>query len=256
MEGGNKLDKYPINSFEGLIESILYNEVSQLLKKHMDNNVKEQKKYLTIKEVSSMTGIGTYTLRQLTYARAMPHLRVKSRLLFDAKEIEQTIKDFKEFGWNDPDRKWDVEKVQSDIEELQSKKEDPVMIDGVIRNIIREELEDFSKEILSQTKKDKERYYGRTVLTIKETANYFRTSPSTIYSLIKEDGMPHLKLHSRFLVVLEEAEAFLWRETAKSYAGEGNIYWQRILQRLDWEEKERNLAYGKALKRLEDSTYN
>ncbi|WP_342540355.1 hypothetical protein MHI39_23770 [Heyndrickxia sp. FSL K6-6286] len=50
---------------------------------------------------------------------------------------------------------------------------------------------------------------------------------------------------------MEEAEAFLWRETAKSYAEKGNIYWQRILQNLDWEEKERNTTYARALKRLE-----
>ncbi|WBX82334.1 helix-turn-helix domain-containing protein [Virgibacillus salarius] len=245
---------YPTNSFETIIESIVHTEVSQLLKKLDEITVKRHRIYLTIKEVSSMTGIGTYTLRQLTYARAMPHLRVKSRLLFNEKDIAQTIQEFKEYGWTDPENNWDVETVQSDIEKLQSKKEGPILIDEVIRNIIREELDDFSKEILSQTKKDKERYYGRTVLTIKEAANYFRTSPSTIYSLIKEDGMPHLKLHSRFLVVLEEAEAFLWRETAKSYAEKGNIYWQRILKRLDWEERERNLSYEKALKRLEEST--
>jgi len=65
--------------------------------------------------------------------------------------------------------------------------------------------------------------------------------------------MPHLKIQSRFYIVLEEAEAYLWRETAKSYTIEGNIYWKRILQRLDWEEKERKLAYEKALKRLEES---
>ncbi|WP_026907439.1 helix-turn-helix domain-containing protein [Paucisalibacillus globulus] len=251
------MDKYPSNSFEGLIESIVTEEISQILTNYKEpKGSTERKEYLTIKEISSLTGIGIYTLRQLTYRRAMPHLRVKSKLLFVEKEITQTIRDYKEYGWSDPDSNWDVEKVQSEIEKLQAKKEDPVMIDEAVRKIIREELEDFSKEILSLTKKDKEKYYGRTVLTIKEAANYFRTSPATIYSLIKEDGMPHLKIHSRFLVVLEEAEAFLWRETANSYAEEGNIYWQRILQRLDWEENERNLAYEKALKRLEESTYN
>lgn len=64
--------------------------------------------------------------------------------------------------------------------------------------------------------------------------------------------MPHLKIQSRFFVVLEETEAFLWRETAKSYAIKGNIYWQRILQTLDSEEKERENAYSRALKRLEE----
>ncbi|WP_336765626.1 helix-turn-helix domain-containing protein [Paenibacillus sp. USHLN196] len=103
--------------------------------------------------------------------------------------------------------------------------------------------------------KAKESYYGRTVLTIKEASQHFRTSPATIYGLIKEDGMPHLKIQSRFYIVLEEAEAFLWRETAKSYATKGNIYWQRILQRLNWEEQEGNKAYEKALKRLEERSY-
>ncbi|WP_328231252.1 hypothetical protein [Schinkia azotoformans] len=64
--------------------------------------------------------------------------------------------------------------------------------------------------------------------------------------------MPHFKIQSRSYIVLEEAEAYLWRETAKSYATQGNIYWQRILQRLNWEEEERKAAYLKALKRLEE----
>lgn len=64
--------------------------------------------------------------------------------------------------------------------------------------------------------------------------------------------MPHFKIQSRLYIVLEEAEAYLWRETAKSYAIKGNVYWQRILQRLDWEEAERSSAYEKALKRLEE----
>lgn len=64
--------------------------------------------------------------------------------------------------------------------------------------------------------------------------------------------MPHFKIQSRSFIVLEEAEAYLWRETAKSYATQGNIYWQRILQNLDWEEKERNAAYARALKKLEE----
>lgn len=67
--------------------------------------------------------------------------------------------------------------------------------------------------------------------------------------------MPHLKIQSRFYIVLEEAEAYLWRETAKSYADKGNIYWKRILQKLDWEETERELAYKKALKRLEERDF-
>lgn len=80
------------------------------------------------------------------------------------------------------------------------------------------------------------------VSIIQGSVHHFQTSPNTIYSSIKEDGMPHFKIHSRHYIVLEEAEAYLWRETAKSYSDEGNIYWQRILQRLDWEERERNAA--------------
>ncbi|WP_198025790.1 hypothetical protein [Bacillus sp. J37] len=90
------------------------------------------------------------------------------------------------------------------------------MIEDILRDIIRDEFNNFSKDIKKDTNKEKTSYYGRTVLTIKE------------------------------------AEAYLWRETAKSYAIEGNIYWQRILQRLEWEEKERGIAYEKALKRLEE----
>ncbi|MCP1312437.1 hypothetical protein [Paenibacillus tyrfis] len=247
-------------SFELLIKSIFKEELSRWITLIKEKNKKEsttsRKTYLTIKEVSEITGIGTYTLRQLTYARAMPHLLVKSRIIFDQSEITETIAKFKEEGWSDPDKKWDVKKVQEDIKNFSAKKENPPMIDEIIRNIIKEELAALSDDILKQTKKSKESYYGRTILIIKEAADYFRTSPSTIYSLVKEDGMPHLKIQSRFYVVLEEAETFLWRETAKSYATSGNVYWQRILQRLDWEEKERDIAYQNALKRYEKKHNN
>lgn len=242
-------------SFENLLESIIHNEISNFVE-HLDKHSHyTPKKYLTIKEVSKMTGIGTYTLRQLTFSRAMPHRKVRSRIIFDENEILETITNYKKVGWDDPDKSWDVDVVRSEINELNKKEEEPIMIDEILRRIIREELSNFSTELKDFTKKDKESYYGRTILTIKEAANHFRTSPSSIYSLIKEEGMPHLKIHSRHYIVLEEAEAFLWRETAKSYADKGNIYWQRILQRLDWEEKERTAAYEKALKRLEDSTW-
>ncbi|WP_201317890.1 helix-turn-helix domain-containing protein [Paenibacillus sp. EPM92] len=217
-----------------------------------ENNHKNRRKYLTVKEVSKITGIGTYTLRQLTYARAMPHRKVKARIIFDENEIQNTISKYKEVGWDDPEKEWDIKIVQGEIDALRNRREESMMIEDILRKIIKEELSDFSGEILNRTKKDKESYYGRTVLTIKEAAAHFRTSPSTIYSLIKEDGMPHLKIQSRFYIVLEDAEAYLWRETAKSYATEGNIYWQRILQRLDWEERERNAAYKTALSRLEN----
>ncbi|MCK8487003.1 helix-turn-helix domain-containing protein [Paenibacillus sp. MBLB2552] len=240
-------------SFELLIKNIIKEEFDlwmTFLKEKDRNESTSRKSYLTIKEISDLTGIGTYTLRQLTYARAMPHLLVKSRIIFDHSSIADTIAKFIEEGWSDPDKMWDVKKVQEDIRNFSSKKENQQpMIDEIIRNIIKEELAAFSEDILKQTKKSKESYYGRTILTIKEAAEYFRTSTSTIYSLVKEDGMPHLKIQSRFYIVMEEAEAFLWRETAKSYATSGNVYWQRLLQRLDWEEKEREIAYQNALKR-------
>jgi predicted DNA-binding transcriptional regulator AlpA len=241
------------DSFEELIISIFNVELSSHIKKLYRQEEHRINKYITMKEVSSMTGIGIYTLRQLTYARAMPHRKIKSRIIFKENEIKETIRNYHNEGWTDPDNNWDVETVQNEIENFRNAKEEPMKIDEILRGIIREELENFSTKIKDFATKDKESYYGRTVLTIKEAAKHFRTSPATIYSLIKEEGMPHLKLNSRFYIVLEEAEAFLWRETAKSYAVEGNIYWQRILQRLDWEEKERDAAYARALKRLEDS---
>lgn len=248
---GEKLSNY---SFEYLLETTIKDEISTSVNDLKESKKYPVKKYLTIKEVSSLTGIGSSVIRQLTLSRTMPHRKVNSRIILDEKEIQETIEDYKKVGWTDPDNKWDVKTVQFEIANFQKTKEEPAMIDEILRKIIREELSNFSNEIKNYVKKDKESYYGRTVLTIKEAANHFRTSPSTIYSLIKEDGMPHFKIYSRHYIVLEEAEAFLWRETAKSYADEGNIYWQRILQRLDWEEKERNAAYEKALKRLEEST--
>ncbi|MCY9697336.1 helix-turn-helix domain-containing protein [Paenibacillus alginolyticus] len=246
------MNNYSDLSFEFLIEKIFKEELSSLIVTlQTDDQTTPRKTYLTIKEVSDLTGIGTYTLRQLTYARAMPHRLVKSRIIFDKFEITETIAKYKDKGWTDPESDWDVKLVQDEIKTFAKSKESPLLIENIIRNIIKEELFAFSDEILKQTKKNKESYYGRTVLTIKEAADHFRTSPATIYSLVKEEGMPHLKIQSRFYIVLEEAESFLWRETALSYASSGNVYWQRILQRLDWEEKERSLAYEKALKRLE-----
>lgn len=255
MDGGNYMNEQLNNaSFEYLLGSIIKDEISASINGLFSNKEDSSKKYLTIKEVSSLSGIGSSVIRQLTLSRAMPHRKVKSRIILVENEIQETIENYKKFGWTDPDNHWDVKSVQTEIVNFH-KKETPTMIDEILRKIIREELANFSNEIKNYAKKDKESYYGRTVLTIKEAANHFRTSPSTIYNLIKEDGMPHFKIYSRHYIVLEEAEAYLWRETAKSYADEGNIYWQRILQNLDWEERERRAAYEKALKRLEDSTY-
>ena len=239
-------------SFEYLYQSILHTEMTQMVAKLKEPHERAPKKYLTINEVSTITGIGTYTIRQLTFSRAMPHRKIKSRIIFDEVEITESISNYKEHGWSDPSNHWDVTVVQSQIDSLRNEKEEPPLIEEIFRKLIKDELEIFSREILNYTKKEKENYYGRTILNIKEAAEHFRTSPSTIYSLIKDEGMPHLKMQSRYYVVLEEAEAYLWRETAKSYALEGNIYWQRILQRLDWEENERNSAYEKALERLRE----
>ncbi|WP_034749131.1 helix-turn-helix domain-containing protein [Halalkalibacter wakoensis] len=243
------------SSFEYLLGTIIKDEISNSVNNLYKDKEYSSKKYLTIKEVASITGIGSSVIRQLTLSRAMPHRKVKSRIILDEEEIKVTIENYRKVGWTDPDKYWDVKSVQSEITNFHNTREEPKMIDEIVRKIIREELASFSSEIKKMTKKDKESYYGRTVLTIKEAANHFRTSPATIYSLIKEDGMPHFKIHSRHYIVLEESESYLWRETAKSYADEGNIYWQRILQRLDWEEKERNLAYENALKRLEEKQF-
>lgn len=238
--------------FEHHIQRLLREELVQTLIEIKTRSIPTLKQYMTISEVSDRTGIGVYTLRQLTYTRAMPHRKVKARIIFDYNEIEETIAMFRAHGWKDPQKDWDVKVVQEEIRNFEKSKGEPEMIEEIIRKIFKEELANFSDEIHQLTKGEKEKYYGRTVLTIKEASKHFRTSPATIYTLIKEEGMPHFKIQSRYYIVLEEAEAFLWRETAKSYADSGNIYWQRILKRLDWEENERISAYEKALKRLEE----
>lgn len=239
-------------SFESLIIKILHEEMLMLRNNLSQMKNPTSKRYITMKEAVSSTGISSSVLRQLTYSRAMPHLKVKGRIIFAENAIKETVSEYKEFGWSDPEDQWVVANVQSEILAFEKNKEDSKMIEDILREIIREELDKFSTDLYAEAKKEKTRYYGRTVLTVKEAAEYFRTSPATIYSLIKEEGMPHFKIQSRSFIVLEEAEAFLWRETAKSYAEKGNIYWQRILQNLDWEEKERNAAYARALKRLEE----
>lgn len=239
-------------SFEALITKIIHEELL-MFRNHLSQlKNPTSKRYITIKEAVSSTGISSSVLRQLTYSRAMPHLKVKGRIIFEENAIKDTVSEYKELGWSDPEDKWAVAKVQSEILAFEKDKEDSKMIEDILREIIKEELDKFSRDLSAETKKEKTRYYGRTVLTVKEAAEYFRTSPATIYSLIKEEGMPHFKIQSRSFIVLEEAEAYLWRETAKSYATQGNIYWQRILQNLDWEEKERNAAYARALKKLEE----
>ncbi|MBB6447036.1 helix-turn-helix domain-containing protein [Bacillus benzoevorans] len=246
---GNKENSY---SFEDLIIKIIHEEMLMLRNHLSQMKNPTSKRYITMNEAVSSTGISSSVLRQLTYSRAMPHLKVKGRIIFDENAIKETVSEYKEFGWSDPEDQWAVANVQSEILAFEKNKEDSKMIEDILREIIREELDKFSTDLYAEAKKEKTRYYGRTVLTVKEAAEYFRSSPATIYNLIKEEGMPHFKIQSRSFIVLEEAEAFLWRETAKSYAEKGNIYWQRILQNLDWEEKERNAAYARALKRLEE----
>lgn len=233
-------------SFEALIIKIMHVELLELRNQLSQTKSSNSRRYITINEAVSSTGISSSVLRQLTYSRAMSHLKIKGRRIFDENAIKETVAEYKKFGWTDPENKWAVTKVKSEIQDFEKNKEKAKMIEDILREIIREELDKFSKDLFKVSKKEKTRYYGRTVLTVKEAAEYFRTSPATIYSLLKEEGMPHFKIQSRSYIVLEEAEAFLWRETAKSYAEQGNIYWQRILQNLDWEEKERNAAYARA----------
>jgi excisionase family DNA binding protein len=239
--------------FEELVEKTIYEELLKLKNSLSKANNYTIKRYITIKEATYSTGISSSVLRQLTYSRAMPHLKLRGRLVFEEEKIIDTVAEYKNYGWTDPNNNWDVTKVQSEIMNFNTENGGAKMIEDILREIIRDELNKFSNDLRAEAKQDKTSYYGRTVFTVKEAAEYFRTSPATIYSLIKEDEMPHFKIQSRSFIVLEEAEAFLWRETAKSYASEGNIYWQRILQNLDWEEKERNSAYKRALKRMEES---
>lgn len=46
----------------------------------------------------------------------------------------------------------------------------------------------------------------------------------------------------------------VWQETAKLYSDGGNIYWQRILQKINAAEKKHVSAYDKALNRLGNYT--
>lgn len=182
----------------------------------------------------------------------MPHRLIRKRIVFDESEIESTIEQYKALAWEDPDKDWDVDRVRMEIEEIRKKKEEPLLIEDILRKLIKEELAQFSEDILHQTKKEQGYYYGRTNLTIREAAEHFRVSRATIKALINEDGMPHYKIGRQYYIVLEEAEAFLWRETAKEYADTGNIYWTRILEQLDWEERNRKSEYEKALKRIHE----
>lgn len=238
--------------YETSIRSMFRQEISMMVKSFsVENQKKQLKSYLTMKEVSKKTGLGLSTIGDLMRRRALPHLRVKSKVLFLEEEIRPTIMHYKEFGWTDPDDEWDVAKAFKDVENLRNPKEEPTMIEEALRKIIRDELEVFVQDIKNAT--SKENYMGRTNLTIKEAAKYFRTSPSTITNLIHEEGMPHIRMGSRYIIVLEEAEDFLWRETAKRYADTGNIYWTRILERIDYEDKKRKAAFEKAMYNLENS---
>jgi hypothetical protein len=102
-------------SFENLLKDIIKDEFSYFIDSLTKNVDCLPNKYLTIKEVSKITGIGTYSLRQLTFARAMPHRKIKARLLFEEREIKETISDYKKFGWTDPENYWDVHLVQKEI---------------------------------------------------------------------------------------------------------------------------------------------
>jgi hypothetical protein len=60
--------------------------------------------------VSNIYGAVHSVLRQLTYSRAIPHLKVKGRIIFDQNAIKETVAESKEFGWSDPEDKWTVAK--------------------------------------------------------------------------------------------------------------------------------------------------
>ncbi|WP_281889554.1 hypothetical protein [Paenibacillus sp. YYML68] len=140
-------------SFEFLFSSVFHDEIVQAVIKLRQRYTYTPNKYLTIKEVSSITGIGTYTLRQLTYARAMPHRLVKSRIMFVENEIKATIDCYKDNGWADPNHDWDVKEAQNEINTFQKSKEGSILIEEIIRKIIREELNSFLREIQSTKKK-------------------------------------------------------------------------------------------------------
>lgn len=238
--------------FESLIQNLFKEEIELFLMMKKEQRGPKRKRYVTMKELAGETEIDPYVLRRLTYERAMPHRKVGNRLIFDLNEVQATIHSYKENQWSDSEGIWDVKAVLHELKDNEFKKEAPPMIDEAIRSIIQEELEKFGEELRHKSVKERESYLGRTVLTLQEAAEHFRVSYGTINLLIKEDGMPHLKINSRRLIVLEEAEEFLWRETAKSYSDSGNIYWQRILQKIDAAETKRVAAYEKALNRLEN----
>jgi excisionase family DNA binding protein len=48
-----------------------------------------------------------------------------------------------------------------------------------------------------------------TALTISETAEELRVSPSMVRKLIAVDGLPHVRLGSRVIVPREDLEAWL-----------------------------------------------
>jgi excisionase family DNA binding protein len=48
-----------------------------------------------------------------------------------------------------------------------------------------------------------------TALTIAETAEELRVSPSMVRKLIAVDGLPHVRLGSRVIVPREDLEAWL-----------------------------------------------
>ncbi|OLP65500.1 hypothetical protein BACPU_15880 [Bacillus pumilus] len=238
--------------FESFIRNTLKEEFDKILHLSLINEESvANKTYLTMNEINERTKLTTYTLGDLIRRRAMPHLRVKSRIIFIEEEILPTINHYKKHGWTDPDDFWSVSNVIKEVEDLRNDEEEPELIEEAIRKIISDELEVFSDEIKNLINKNNNKVH--TLLTVKEAANYFRVSTSTIFSLIHEDEMPHMKMGSKFIIVLEEAEAFLWRETARKYADTGNIYWTRILERIDYEEKKRKVAFDKAMERIGNS---
>ncbi|MED4351413.1 hypothetical protein P9265_03565 [Schinkia azotoformans] len=142
-------------SFEALLINVLHEEFLDFKKRLSPMKAPIFKKYLTMREAASTTGISSSVLRQLTYSRAMPHLKVKGRIILEENEIKETISEYKTDGWLDPDKKWDVSLVKSEIINFEKNKGGPKLIEDILRQIIRDELEKFSKDLMKETKDKK-----------------------------------------------------------------------------------------------------
>ncbi|MBG9912806.1 hypothetical protein ABD83_15475 [Bacillus xiamenensis] len=107
--------------FESFIRNTLKEEFDKIL--HL-SLIKEEsvanKTYLTMNEITERTKLKTSTIGDLIRRRAMPHLRVKSRIIFIEAEILPTINHYKKHGWTDPDDFWSVSNVIKEVEDLRN----------------------------------------------------------------------------------------------------------------------------------------